>query len=99
MFIDSPLNNPHMFYFEIRNKRTDESVYTFPYTTEKEPTEKDVDEIVSHQAEAIKEKQDALGWKREDLSYHVCHHSPLPSKMGVNVPFYIDAKVNSLLKE
>ena len=99
MFIDNPLNNPHMFYFEIRNKRTDESVYTFPYTTEKEPTEKDMDEIVSHQSEAIKEKQDELGWKREDLLYNIRHHSPLPTWMGVNVPFYIDAKVNLRLKE
>ena len=95
MFINTPLNNPHMFYFEIRNKRTDESVYTFPYTTEKEPTEKDVDEIVSHQAEAIKEKRDALKWNPNDLSYHVCHHS----KMGVNVPFYIDISVNKFLEE
>lgn len=99
MFIDNPINNPHMFYFEIRNKRTDESVYTFPYTTEKEPTEKDMDEIVSHQVEAIKEKRDALKWNPNDLSYHVCHHSPLHSKMGVNVLFYIDISVNKLLEE
>lgn len=99
MFINSHLNNPHMFYFEIRNKRTDESVYTFPYTTEKEPTEKEMDDIVSHQVEAIKEKRYALKWNPNDISYHVCHHSPLPSKMGVSVLVYIDISVNKLLEE
>lgn len=92
-----PLNNPHIFFFEIQNNKTYDTAYTLPYSTDDEPTAQDVDDIAKHLVEAIKTKRQSLGWNHSDLSYHIDYHSLLQSGMGLDVAFAIDYKVGKIL--
>lgn len=92
-----PLNNPHIFFFEIQNNKTYDTAYTLPYSTDYEPTARDVDDIAKHLVEAIKTKRQSLGWNHSDLSYRIDYHSLLQSGMGLDVAFAIDYKVGKIL--
>lgn len=92
-----PLNNPHIFFFELQNSKTYDVAYTLPYSIDDEPTTQDVDDIAKHLVEAIKTKRQSLGWDHSDLLYHICHHSPLQSAMDVYLVLAIDLKVNKTL--
>lgn len=96
---DHPLNNPHIFFFELRNSKTYEVAYTLPYSIDDEPTAQDVDDTAKHLVEAIKTKRQSLGWNHSDLLYHICYHSPLQSGMDVYWVLDLDLKVNKILKE
>ncbi len=74
-----PLNNPHIFFFELRNEKTCDVAYTLPYSIDNEPTEQDVDDIAKHLVEAIKTKRESLGWNHSDLFYGISYLSPLQS--------------------
>ena len=92
-----PLNNPHVFFFEIQNNKTFDVAYSLPYSIDDTPTEQDVGDIAKHLAEAIKTKREALGWEHPDLYYRICHHSPLKSDMGLDLSFDIYHKVSKIL--
>lgn len=92
-----PLNNPHSFYFEIRNEKTYDVVYTTPYSIADNPTAKDVEDIAKHLVETIKEKRQALGWNHSDLFYRINFNSPLPSQMGMDLMFDIYHKTSNIL--
>ena len=92
-----PLNNPHIFFFELQNNKTYDVAYTLPYSIDDEPTEQDVDDIAKHLVEAIKTKRQSLGWEHPDLFYRICHHSPLESGMGLDMEFDIYHKVSKAL--
>ena len=92
-----PLNNPHIFFFELKNSKTYDVAYTLPYSIDDEPTEQNVDDIVQHLVEAIKAKRNALGWNHSDLFYSICNHSPQESGMGLDLEFDIYLKVSKTL--
>ena len=92
-----PLNNPHVFFFEIKNSKTFDVAYSLPYSLDDKPTEQDVDDLAKHLADAIKTKREALGWEHPDLYYRICHHSPLDSDMGLDLAFDIYYKVCKIL--
>lgn len=94
-----PLNNPHIFFFELQNSKTYDVAYTLPYSIDNEPTEQDMGDIAKHLVEAIKTKRQSLGWNHSDLLYHICYHSPLQSEMDVYWVLDLDLKVNKILKE
>lgn len=91
------LNNPHIFFFELQNSKTYDVAYTLPYSIDDEPTKQDVDDIAKHLVDAIKTKRQSLGWNHSDLFYHICHHSPLQSRMGLDLVFNIYHKVSKTL--
>lgn len=92
-----PLNNPHIFFFELQNSKTYDVAYTLPYSINDEPTEQDVDDIANHLVEAIKTKRQSLGWNHSDLFYRIGYNSLLQSGMGVDLAFAIDYKVSKIL--
>jgi hypothetical protein len=92
-----PLNNPHVFFFEIKNSKTFDVAYSLPYSLDDKPTEQDVDDLAKHLADAIKAKREALGWEHPDLFYRICHHSPMESDMGLDMAFDIYHKVSKIL--
>lgn len=92
-----PLNNPHIFFFELQNSKTYDVAYTLPYSIDDEPTEQDVDDIAKHLVETIKTKRQSLGWNHSDLFYRIGFHSPLQSGMGLDLIFAIDYKVGKIL--
>ena len=92
-----PLNNPHVFFFEIKNSKTYEVAYTLPYSIDDDPTAQDVDDIAKNLVEAIKTKRQSLGWNHSDLFYNIRYHSPLQSAMDVYLVLAIDFKVNKTL--
>lgn len=92
-----PLNNPHIFFFELKNSKTYDVAYTLPYSIDDEPTEQNVDDIAQHLVEAIKTKRNALGWNHSDLFYSICHHSPQESGMDLDLEFGIYLKVSKTL--
>lgn len=93
------LNNPHIFFFEIQNNKTYDTAYTLPYSTDDEPTARDVDDIAKHLVEAIKTKRQSLGWNHSDLFYHIFHRSAQESGMSLDLVFDIYLKVSKTLDE
>ena len=92
-----PLNNPHSFYFEIRNEKTYDVAYTTPYSIADYPTAKDVADIANHLVETIKEKRQALGWNHSDLSYKINFNSSLPSQISLYLLLGIYYKTSNIL--
>lgn len=92
-----PLNNPHIFFFELRNEKTCDVAYTLPYSIDNEPTEQDVDDIAKHLVEAIKTKRESLGWNHSDLYYGISYLSPLQSGIDLKLVLAIDFKVSKIL--
>ena len=94
-----PLNNPHIFFFELQNSKTHDAAYTLPYSIDDEPTEQNVDDIAKHLVEAIKTKRQSLGWNLSDLLYHIRYYSPEQSGMDIYWAMSIDHKVGKILDE
>jgi len=94
---DHPLNNPHIFFFEIKNSKTFDVAYTLPYSIDDTPTDQDAEDIAKHLAETIKAKRQALGWNHPDLFYRICNHSALQSDMGLDLAFDIYHRVSNIL--
>jgi hypothetical protein len=92
-----PLNNPHVFFFEIKNSKTFDVAYSLPYSIDGKPTAQDLDDLAKHLADSIKTKREALGWEHPDLYYRICHHSPLESDMGMDLVFDLYHKVSKIL--
>lgn len=92
-----PLNNPHIFFFEIQNSKTFDVAYSLPCSNDDTPTAQGVDDLAKRLVEAIKTKREALGWEHPDLLYRICHYSPLESDMNLNLVFDIYHKVSKIL--
>lgn len=93
------INNPHVFYYEIKDSQTEAVTYTIPYCIENGPSVDNVDDIVSHLVEAIKTKRQSLGWNHSDLLYHIRHYSPEQSGMDIYWVLNLDYKVGKILDE
>ncbi len=91
------INNPHVFYYEIKDSQTEAVTYTIPYCIENGPSVDDGDDIVSHLVKSIKERLHVLGWNHPDLYYRIGYHSPLPSGMDMDLLFGINMKVRNIL--
>lgn len=82
------INNPHVFFIEIKDCETGNVTYTIPYCTESEPTESDADDIAGHLVEAVKERWNTLGWKHPDLYYRIDFKSAFP--LGISQDLLFD---------
>ena len=91
------LNNPHIFFFEIKNSKTFDVAYSLPYSIDDKPTAQDLDDLAKHLADSIKTKREALRWEHPDLYYRICHHSPLESDMDMDLVFDLYHKVSKIL--
>ena len=91
------INNPHVFFIEIKDSETGNVTYTIPYCTENEPTESDVDDISGHLVEAVKERWHTLGWKHPDLYYRIDFKSAFPCGISKDLLFDIFSKVRKTI--
>lgn len=93
------VNNPHTFYYEIKDSQSGAVACTLPYSTINAPSVDDVDDIVFHLVDAVTERWRTLGWKHPDLYYRIGYYSPFPSGMDPDLPFDIHCRVRKALEE
>jgi hypothetical protein len=93
------INNPHTFYYEIKDSDTGDVAYTLPYSTINAPSADDVDTIAVALAIAVQERWRTLGWKHPDLYYRIGYYSPFPSGMDPDLPFNIHCRVRKVLEK
>ena len=91
------INNPHVFFIEIKDSESGNVAYTIPYCTENEPSTADVDDIAVHLVDAVKERWHTLGWRHPDLYYKICFHSAFPYGISQDLLFDIFWKVRKTI--
>ena len=91
------INNPHVFFIEIKDSESGNVSCTIPYCTEDEPSESDADDIAGHLVDAVRERWHTLGWRHPDLYYRIGFNSAFPCGISRDLLFDIFSKVRKTI--